>query len=148
MWSSWLYNVVLDKALGGFGSVTLLLLVYAVALLFIFTRDIAQVMDNLLHAFQVWRQRRKTVSSATVAMPPPRPPATIPAAMPPSPVRKPEAAIPAQGIFPLGAGFQADSQSDREIGGETRPEACGENRGTKAACRAEASRPAPRLSHR
>ena len=53
-----LYSTFLADSLGVFGSGLLLSMVYAIGLMFIFTRDIAAEFESFFTAFHDWRERR------------------------------------------------------------------------------------------
>jgi S-DNA-T family DNA segregation ATPase FtsK/SpoIIIE len=53
-----LYQDIFKDTLGGFGSLILLGVVYCLALMFIFTKDITAEFEKLAHGFQEWRDRR------------------------------------------------------------------------------------------
>jgi S-DNA-T family DNA segregation ATPase FtsK/SpoIIIE len=60
----WLYDDLLKDTLGVFGSVLILGTLYAVGMLFIFTRDIGMEVERLVHLFKEWMQRRAALKAA------------------------------------------------------------------------------------
>ncbi len=57
------YNNLLKDILGTFGSSLILCDIYFLGLLFIFTRDIGQEIEKLLHAFVEWRKKRAALAA-------------------------------------------------------------------------------------
>ena len=53
-----IYTKLLSEAVGSFGSAMLLGTIYAVAMLFIFTRDIGTEIDRMFSNFSAWREER------------------------------------------------------------------------------------------
>ncbi len=62
-----IYKRVLSEALGSFGSGLLLGTIYAVALLFVFTRDIGSEIDKMFTNFSAWREERAQLKAASLA---------------------------------------------------------------------------------
>ena len=101
----WLYVTTLEKNIGVFGAASLLLCVYGVALVFIFTKDIGVSFEKLLHRLHDWRAARaqaRAQNQADAAAPkkifapaPPPPPAPVKTAPPPG-----GSFVPASGVFP------------------------------------------------
>ncbi|TAG29105.1 MAG: DNA translocase FtsK, partial [Verrucomicrobia bacterium] len=54
----WMYDGVLYKLMGGFGSAVVLGLVYALSLVFLLTSDIGAEFDRLFSSFHEWRAHR------------------------------------------------------------------------------------------
>jgi S-DNA-T family DNA segregation ATPase FtsK/SpoIIIE len=62
-----IYGKLLADAAGGFGSAMLLGTIYAVAMLFIFTRDIGTEVDKMFANFSAWREERAKHKAALAA---------------------------------------------------------------------------------
>ncbi|WP_324726158.1 DNA translocase FtsK [Actomonas aquatica] len=54
----WIYDGMLSETVGVFGSASLLTTIYVVALIFIFTRDIAAQFERAISGFHDWRANR------------------------------------------------------------------------------------------
>src|SRR5690606_22126470 len=54
----WIYDSLLADTVGVFGAASLLVTVYVVALIFIFTRDIGAEFDRFFANIHAWRERR------------------------------------------------------------------------------------------
>ncbi len=109
----WLYHAEKNKVggflggpLGPFGAVLLLFFTYAVALVFIFSRDITRSFERTLQQFQEWRAARaqaRTEARAAAAEPKKfaRTPPPAVAAPPPAALARPASSVvPASGVFP------------------------------------------------
>jgi len=62
-----LYEKLLADAAGTFGSALLICTIYAVAMLFIFTRDIGTEIDKMFTNFSAWREERAAQKAALAA---------------------------------------------------------------------------------
>jgi len=60
---SWTYESLLSGTIGTFGSASLLATVLVFSWIFILTRDIASLFDQVVSSFQDWRQRRAEIAA-------------------------------------------------------------------------------------